>query len=368
MMSYRVFFGNLGPELNDEFLRGLCSVHGKVMDLYRGPNRRYAIVSFAHLGSAESAIRGLNGSSRGYGRLEVKWAKKRVDGGAGAGGGGDGAYSKSMASLEDRTSGFLSLLKDKGIGGSSKYLTEAQRIKSDPRYNLLSTDIERYQVFVKYVGERADEERKEKKERKDAFKALCEEKNVTAKTSWREFSREVAEDKRFKAIEKSQDRESLFNEIQSEIRKKIQKEFVNLIKEGKSIDRHSRWEDIKKKIYKDERYLAVDSSSLREYWFYDYVQDLSRTRGRSRSRGRKRSRSQSGGRDGKRVKESQGNNLIPPVISRDPTDKRGFDFQQADTWMAKQEAFLINQVIHLIFYFPQPHLLIISSSGPRGLP
>ena len=82
-----------------------------------------------------------------------------------------------MASLEDRTSGFLSLLKDKGIGGSSKYLTEAQRIKSDPRYNLLSTDIERYQVFVKYVGERADEERKEKKERKDAFRALCEEKH-----------------------------------------------------------------------------------------------------------------------------------------------------------------------------------------------
>merc|ERR1711941_261357 len=80
----------------------------------------------------------------------------------------------------------------------------------------------------KFTRERADEEKKEKrakaKERKEAFRTLCEEKNVTAKTSWSEFSREVAKDERFKAIDKSRKRESMFNEYQSEIRKKEREE------------------------------------------------------------------------------------------------------------------------------------------------
>merc|ERR1719210_1119221 len=161
--------------------------------------------------------------------------------------------------------------------------------------------------------------RREQRQRrkKDAFRSLCEEKNVTSKTSWSEFSREVAKDERFKAIDKSRDRESLFNEFQSEIRKKEQdekeerrkiskKDFKALLVETESIDRHSHWSDVKKTIDKDERYLAVDSGSLREDWFYDYVQDLkdehkrekekkrgTRSRSRSKSHGRKRSRSRS---------------------------------------------------------------------------
>merc|ERR1712228_174273 len=199
----------------------------------------------------------------------------------------------------------------------------------------LLTSKERKQVFDKYVRERADEERKEKKakakERKDAFRTLCEEKNVHAKTSWSEFSREVAKDERFKAIDKSRDRESLFNEYQSEIRKKdrdekeerrkvSRKDFKALLKETETIDRHSHWADIKKAIDKDERYLAVDSSTLREDWFYDYVQDLkdehkrekekkrgtrSRSRSRSKSRGRKRSRSRSRSKDRKKRDRSK---------------------------------------------------------------
>ena len=195
------------------------------------------------------------------------------------------------------------------------------------------TSKERKQVFDKYVRERADEERKEKKakakERKDAFRSLCEDKNVTSKTSWSDFSREVAKDERFKAIDKNRDRESLFNEFQSEIRKKerdekeerrkiSKKDFKALLKETESIDRHSHWSDIKKTIDKDERYLAVDSGSLREDWFYDYVQDLkdehkrekekkksAGSRSRSKSRGRKRSRSRSRSKDRKKRDKSR---------------------------------------------------------------
>merc|ERR1711976_693999 len=123
------------------------------------------------------------------------------------------------------------------------------------------------------------------------------------------------------AIDKSRERESMFNEYQSEIRKKdreekeekrkiAKKDFKELLKETSDIDRHSHWSDIKKGIENDQRYTAVESSSQRQDWFDDYVQELkdehrrekdkkkdrttrsrSRSRHRSRSRGKKRSRS-----------------------------------------------------------------------------
>merc|ERR1711972_961698 len=66
-----------------------------------------------------------------------------------------------------------------------------------------------------------------------------------------------------------------------------------------SLDRHSRWNDIKKKLDSDSRYKSVDSSSLREDYFLDFIHELKedkkRTAGsRSRSpKGRDRSRSRS---------------------------------------------------------------------------
>merc|ERR1712130_642014 len=198
------------------------------------------------------------------------------------------ARERAVVPLETRMKQFRDLLEEKQISAFSTWEKELHKIVFDPRY-LLLTSKERKQVFDKYVRERAEEERKEKKakakERKDAFRALCEEKNVSARTSWSEFSREVAKDERFKAIDKSRERESLFNEYQSEIRKndreekeekrKInKKDFKELLKETEDIDRHSHWSDIKKLIEKDDRYAAVDSSSQRQDWFEDYIVEL----------------------------------------------------------------------------------------------
>merc|ERR1712012_902474 len=163
----------------------------------------------------------------------------------------------------------------------------------------------------------------------DAFRALCEEKNVSARTSWTEFSREVSKDERFKAIDKSRERENLFNEYQSEMRKKdreekeekrkiTKKEFKELLKETDDIDRHSHWSDIKNLIDRDERYLTVESSGQRQDWFEDYVQELKdehrrekdkkkdrSTRSRSRSRERKKSRSRSRSKEKKKRDRSK---------------------------------------------------------------
>ena len=252
------------------------------------------------------------------------------------------ARERAVVPLDVRMKQFRELLEDKQISAFSTWEKELHKIVFDPRY-LLLTSKERKQVFDKYVRERADEERKEKKakakERKDAFRALCEEKNVTAKTSWSEFSREVAKDERFKAIDKSRDRESLFNELQSEIRKKerdekeerrkvARKDFQALMKETESIDRHSHWADIKKTIDKDERYLAVDSSSLREDWFYDYVQDLKdeHKREKEKKRGtRSRTRSRSKSRKRRDRSRSRGRKTKSPSRGRDKKKKKDKD-------------------------------------------
>merc|ERR1711915_1142772 len=110
-----------------------------------------------------------------------------------------------MVPLETRMLQFRGLLEEKQVSAFSSWEKELSKIVFDPRY-LLLTSKERKTVFDKYVRERADEERKEKKakakEKKDAFRALCEEVGVTSKTSWSEFSREVAKDERFKSIDK----------------------------------------------------------------------------------------------------------------------------------------------------------------------
>merc|ERR1712013_324429 len=240
------------------------------------------------------------------------------------------ARERAMVPLETRMLQFRGLLEEKQVSAFSSWEKELSKIVFDPRY-LLLTSKERKTVFDKYVRERADEERKKAKakERKDNFIELCKEVGVTAKSSWSEFSREQAKDERFKAIEKSRDREANFNDYVSELKKKDKEEkdekrkaakkgFKELLKETEGIDHHSHWSDFKKMISEDLRYVAVDKSNDREDWFLDYVQELKdehrrekdkkradRSRSRSSSRGKKkkRSRSRSRSRDKKKKKD-----------------------------------------------------------------
>merc|ERR1712037_713953 len=239
------------------------------------------------------------------------------------------ARERAMVPLETRMLQFRGLLEEKQVSAFSSWEKELSKIVFDPRY-LLLTSKERKTVFDKYVRERADEERKEKKakakERKENFIELCKEVGVTPKSSWSEFSREQAKDERFKAIEKSRDRETHFNDYVSELkkeekdekRKAAKKGFKELLKETEGIDHHSHWSDFKKMISEDPRYAAVDKSNDREDWFLDYVQELKdehrkekdkkraeRSRSRSSSRGKKKKRSgsRSRSRDKKKKKD-----------------------------------------------------------------
>ncbi len=235
--------------------------------------------------------------------------------------------------LETRMKQFRDLLTEKEISAFSTWEKELHKIVFDPRY-LLLTSRERKQVFDKYVRERAEEERKEKKsrlkEKRDAYRQLLEDYGVHGKSSFSEFASKNSKDDRFKGIEKMREREALFNEYQVDVRKKekeekearrktAKKDFLALLKETEAIDRHSHWSEVKKSIDSDPRYKAVESSNQREDWFLDYVHDLKeehrrekdkkkknkdRSRSRSRSpRGKKRSRSRSKSRENKKSKK-----------------------------------------------------------------
>merc|ERR1712018_1112929 len=178
----------------------------------------------------------------------------------------------------------------------------------------LLTSKERKQVFEKYVRERADE-RREKKNRlkvaKDNFNTLLTESKLSARTTYSEFANKYSKDDRFKGIEKSRERESLFNEYMIEVKKKdreerlakkdqAKKEFIGMLKEfaddpDNGIDRHSRWTDVRKKFDSDSRYKAVDSSTLKEDYFMDFVHDLKddHRKNKKDKKERKRSRSRS---------------------------------------------------------------------------
>ncbi|XKL64051.1 hypothetical protein PGB90_004137 [Kerria lacca] len=198
------------------------------------------------------------------------------------------ARERAVVPLETRINSFREMLVEKEVSAFSTWEKELHKIVFDPRY-LLLTSKERKQVFEKYVKERAEEERQEKrnrmKQRKEDYRKLMEEANLHGKSSFSEFAAKYAKDERFKSIEKMRERESLFNEFILEVRKRekeekthkreqIRKEFLDLLREHSEIDRHTRWSDFKKKIDSDHRYKMVDSSSLREDYFREFIRML----------------------------------------------------------------------------------------------
>ncbi|XP_067125377.1 transcription elongation regulator 1-like isoform X2 [Centruroides vittatus] len=198
------------------------------------------------------------------------------------------AKERATIPLEIRMKQFRDMLAEKEVSAFSTWEKELHKIVFDRRY-LLLTSKERKQVFDRYVKERAEEERREKrnkmKERKEEFRKLLEEALLTSKSIFSDFAQKYGKDERFKNIEKMRERESLFSDYLQELRKKereersshrekVKRDFIELLKEQKGLDKHSRWSDIKKTLNDDSRYKAVESSSHREDWFKEYVSKL----------------------------------------------------------------------------------------------
>ncbi|RVE64010.1 hypothetical protein OJAV_G00142280 [Oryzias javanicus] len=195
------------------------------------------------------------------------------------------ARERAIVPLESRMTQFREMLLERGVSAFSTWDKELHKIVFDPRYLLLNPK-ERKQVFDQYVKTRAEEERKEKKNKlmqaKDEFRKMMEDSKLTPRTTFSEFALKHGRDPRFKTIEKMKDREAIFIEFMTAMRKrekedsksrgeKVRQDFFDLLSD-QHIDGNQRWSKVKERLETDPRYKAVDSSALREELFKQYME------------------------------------------------------------------------------------------------
>ncbi|XP_053674018.1 transcription elongation regulator 1 [Anopheles nili] len=198
------------------------------------------------------------------------------------------ARERTLIPLDVRMKSFREMLREKDVSAFSTWEKELHKIVFDARY-LLLTSKERKQVFEKYVKDRADEERREKRnkmrQKRDDFRTLMETAHLHGKSSFSEFAQKYGKDERFKVIEKIRERESLFNEYIVEVRKRekeekqsrkdqMKKDFLAMLRERSDVNRHTRLSDVRKKLEGDSRYKAIVEHSLREELFDDYIRAI----------------------------------------------------------------------------------------------
>uniref|UniRef100_A0A4W4FZX6 Transcription elongation regulator 1 n=1 Tax=Electrophorus electricus TaxID=8005 RepID=A0A4W4FZX6_ELEEL len=195
------------------------------------------------------------------------------------------ARDRAVVPLEARLNQFRDMLLERGVSAFSTWEKELHKIVFDPRYLLLNPK-ERKQVFDQYVKTRAEEERKEKKNKlmqaKDDFKKMMEDTRLNIRTTFSEFASKHAKDPRFKNIEKMKDREALFTEFMTAFRKKekedsknkgekVSQDFFDLLSDH-HVDIQQRWSKVKDKLETDQRYKAVESSAAREELYRQYAE------------------------------------------------------------------------------------------------
>ncbi|XP_056586622.1 transcription elongation regulator 1 [Triplophysa dalaica] len=195
------------------------------------------------------------------------------------------ARDRALVPLEARMNQFRDMLLERGVSAFSTWDKELHKIVFDPRYLLLNPK-ERKQVFDQYVKTRAEEERKERKNKltqaKDDFKKMMEDAKLNIRTTFSEFAAKHVKDPRFKAIEKMKDREAIFTESMIALRKKDKEDSKNKVEKVKQdffdllsdhhVDTTQRWSKVKDKLETDQRYKAVESSAAREELYKQYVE------------------------------------------------------------------------------------------------
>lgn len=205
------------------------------------------------------------------------------------------AMMKAGKSLETRQQEFKEMLLERGVSAFSTWDKELPKFVFDPRYMLLNTR-ERKACFESFIRSRAEDERKEKKTKmkaqKDNFRKLLEECRLTPKSTFSEFALKFGKDERFKVIEKMREREQLFTEYVTELKKaskqreehqrhsskskaeKVKSEFLAMLSESETIHERSQWRKVKSSFDHDPRYKAVEHSATREEWFNEHIQSL----------------------------------------------------------------------------------------------
>uniref|UniRef100_A0A8C1NKT2 Transcription elongation regulator 1 n=1 Tax=Cyprinus carpio TaxID=7962 RepID=A0A8C1NKT2_CYPCA len=206
------------------------------------------------------------------------------------------ARDRALVPLEARMNQFRDMLLERGVSAFSTWDKELHKIVFDPRYLLLNPK-ERKQVFDQYVKTRAEEERKEKKNKlmqaKDDFRKMMEDAKlhircvITLTTTWKEVKKIIKDDPRcikFSSSDRKKQRE--FEDYIKDKYITAKADFRTLLKETKFITYRSRkliqesdqhLKDIEKVLQNDKRFLILDCvPEERRKLIMFYIEDLDR--------------------------------------------------------------------------------------------
>lgn len=193
------------------------------------------------------------------------------------------------ANKQEAKNAFKSLLESANVESDWTWEQAMRVIINDKRYGALKTLGERKQAFNEYLGQRkkldAEERRtRQKKAREDFTKMLEECKDLTSTIKWIKAVTMFENDERFNAVERSRDREDLFDnyllELQKKERAKVAEDHKHNITEYRTflescdfIKANTQWRKVQDRLEDDERCSRLEKIDRLEI-FQEYVQDL----------------------------------------------------------------------------------------------
>ncbi|KAI8086534.1 uncharacterized protein BX664DRAFT_360056 [Halteromyces radiatus] len=183
---------------------------------------------------------------------------------------------EDQVSEEERVELFTQMLTEKDISPFASWEKELPKLITDPRYQLVQPHNKRKTLFNNYCRLLALEKKSNEKPKtsvEEEFKKLVED-IATNKMYWDDFRRKAKDDPRFKAIRESKLRETLFKDhIKTLSKKETNKDrYRQLLIE--KIHGPMRWRDAKRLLEHDDRYHDIESKTLREDLFRDYLEEL----------------------------------------------------------------------------------------------
>lgn len=139
----------------------------------------------------------------------------------------EAAKKRDTIPLEERIEIFSKMLEEKEVDYTSTFQRELSKIVFDPRY-LLLTSSERRQIFDKFCSDKTEQQQKKRRELiktvTNNFKALLSEADLNSRSNYEEFHEKYSKDPRYRAIEKTKDREIMFDDHLAHLRRKEREE------------------------------------------------------------------------------------------------------------------------------------------------
>ncbi|KAL8261541.1 hypothetical protein R6Q59_025590 [Mikania micrantha] len=193
------------------------------------------------------------------------------------------------ASKQEAKIAFKALLEESNVKSDWSWEQAMRVIINDKRYGALKAHGERKQAFNEYLMQRkkleAEERRLKQRKAKEEFTKMLEEsKELTSSMRWSKAMALFEDDERYKAVDRSADREDLFQnylvDLQKKERAKIQEEqrqsrleYRQFLETCGLIKVDTQWRKVQDRLEDDERCSRLEKIDRLEI-FQEYIRDL----------------------------------------------------------------------------------------------